>query len=112
MTNDFDQRNKEEILKNIEDPHQKDLANVALTTKDIAFVAAIGGFYPACLAWCAYLLSEVGDHASAMLCYVACSGFLGVASYTAFRKIWQNYSIPAKDYLVRVALSIVGTKRK
>lgn len=111
MPNDFDDRNKAEILKNIQDPHQKDIANFTLTAKDLAFAAVIGGFYPSCLAWCAYLLTEVGDHAAAMLCYTACSGFLGIASYTSFRKIWQNYSIPAKNYLVRIALGIVGNKK-
>lgn len=108
MPNDFENRNKAEILKNIEDPHQKDIANAVLTSKDIAFVAVTGGAYPACLAGCAYFLTEAGDHLAAMLCYTVCAGFLGVASYSAFRKIWQMYSIPAKDYLVRIALSLLG----
>jgi hypothetical protein len=111
MLDDFDDHNKAEILNSIQDPHQKDIANFTLTTKDLAFAAIIGGFYPSYLAWCAYLLTEVGDHAAAMLCYTVCSGFIGIASYTAFIKIWQNYSIPAKNYLVRITLSIVGNKK-
>ncbi len=77
---------KAEILRGIDDPHQKDIANAVITTKDIAFQIVTAG--------------------ASGLCYVICSGFMGIGTYTAFIKVWQTYSIPAKNYLLRLCLSI------
>jgi hypothetical protein len=99
MANDFEDRQKQEILKNIDDPHLKDLANFAITSKDISFQIVTVGVGAACFAACAHLLTEMGDHTSSVICYGICGSITGYSSYTAFRRIWQGYSIPAKDYI-------------
>lgn len=60
----------------------------------------------ACYTTCAVLL-ELGDHAAGLLCYAGCSAFLGFASYRGFRTLWQEVSIPMKDYI----LSFFVTKK-
>ncbi len=108
---DFDERNKDEILKSIEDPHQKDIANFAITSKDIALQAVNLGAGAACFGYCYFFLSELGDHTASGICYVFCAAFMGITTYTAFRRVWQSYSIPAKNYLLRLSFSIFNTEK-
>lgn len=95
----FEDRNKKAILNQIEDPHAKDVANITFTIKDCLYQTAVcvtsGVFYSACAA-----LLELGDHTSGLVCYAGCSAFMGYASYRGFRKVWQEVSIPLKDYVL------------
>jgi hypothetical protein len=99
MPNDFENRQKELILNQIEDPYQKDIANIGLTATDCLKQVACAGVAGACFTGCAALF-EVGDHSMALLCYIGCSAWAGAVSYRGFRRVWQGYSIPFKNYLL------------
>lgn len=99
MANDFEERIEKEILNNIEDPYTKDLTFITLTAKDCIKQVATSSVAAACFGACAGLL-EVGDHASALLCYTGCSFFSGFVCYRGFRKTWQQVSIPVKSYIL------------
>ncbi len=103
---DFEDRYKKAILDQIEDPHTKDVANISLTAKDCVYQSAVCITTGACYTACAVLL-ELGDHTAGLLCYAGCSAFVGFASYRGFRTLWQEVSIPMKDYI----LSFFATKK-
>lgn len=112
MTDDFPEKNA--ALEAIEDPHAKDLANYSYTlAKSARRLGTIGVISSGCFLTCASLL-ETGDHALGLLCYSGCTivagsiayiGAKNVAaapslSYRNFRKTWQKFSIPVKDFLM------------
>ena len=96
MPNDFEDRQKKLILNQIEDPYQKDIANIGLTVADCLKQVACAGVAGVCFTGCAAL----GDHSMALLCYIGCSTWAGAISYRGFRRVWQSYSIPFKNYLL------------
>jgi len=88
------------IVKNkltIDNPHQKDIVQFTLTAKNIGIQAYTVGVTGACFTFCAYLLTEVGDHTASVVCYAVCGALTGSTTYTTFRKLFQkklknNYS--------------------
>lgn len=100
---------KEVVLQNIEDPHARDLAHIGYVLKDAAYILVRSGtVITGCYAACAALL-EAGDHGLGILCFSGCTLYTGAmfvtgtntfVQYTSFRKIWQQFSIPAKDFIL------------
>jgi len=99
MPNDFERRQEEAILNQIEDPIQKDVAFAGFRAKDCFNAARISFYAAACYGACAAIL-EAGDHAGAFVCYMGCTGFITFQSFRSFRKIWQEGSIPTKRFIL------------
>lgn len=93
---------KEEILKGINNPHQKDLVNAGLTAKQILLSPQIWGHIGVFLAFKGAIIIELADHIFCALCYsyIIISLIDPYMTYTSFRALWQNYSIPAKNALI------------
>ena len=100
---------KNVALQKVDNPHVKDLVNLSFSLKKASMRLARAGFVSGgCYAACAGLL-EAGDHTLGFLCFTGCTIFTGatfvigidsIAQYTEFRKFWQNYSIPVKDFIL------------
>jgi hypothetical protein len=99
MPNDFKLRKAQEALKE-QNPHAADAKFASLTLVDCAKTSVLYGITAGCFAGCAAIVGEIGDHGLGLLCYAGCS-FVGAAvTYSAFRKSWQVFSMPAKEALL------------
>lgn len=100
MVDDPTLKNSQEAL-NEDSPHTADYKFILLTTAECFEAATLYGVVTGCSMGAAAIVMEATDHALTFLIYGLTAWQNAFWTYSNFRKLWQHFSLPIKESVVK-----------